>query len=351
MDGHTGFASSDARWAAVAARDRGADGKFWFGVVTTGVYCLPSCPARRPRPENVRYFDTPEAAVRAGYRACKRCRPDDPVGRRLAELCRWVETQEEMPDLAAMARAAGMSAGHFHRMFRRVIGVTPKQFTDGVLARRVEAGLESEPTVTEAIYAAGYSGAGGFYRSAEARLGMAPARRRKGGAGLAIGWATGESSLGTVLVAATPRGICAILLGDDAGSLSRDLRARFPKAAIEPVAPGSALDERVRAAIAFVDRPGAAFDLPLDVRGTAFQERVWRALQAIPPGETRSYGEIAEAAGRPGAARAVGAACAANPTAVAIPCHRAVKSDGGLAGYRWGEARKRTLLEREERDG
>jgi len=351
MDGIADFMSDEARWAAVAGRDGRADGVFWFGVVTTGIYCLPSCPARRPKPGNVRFFDAAEDAVRAGYRPCRRCRPDDPPGRRIADICRWVERQEEMPDLAAMAAEAGMSPSHFHRTFRRALGLTPKQFTDAVRHRRLEAGLDSAATVTDAIYGAGYAGAGGFYRTAGARLGMAPARRRRGGEGLLIRRAVASSSLGMVLVAATARGVCAILLGDDAEGLDRDLARRFPRAVIEPAAPGSEFDDWVRAAVALVDRPGGGISLPLDVVGTAFQERVWRALQSIPPGATASYADIAAAIGRPGAARAVAGACAANPAAVAIPCHRAVRSDGGIAGYRWGTARKKALLEKEAKAG
>lgn len=349
MDGVVEFLTDESRWAAIAARDARADGAFWFGVVTTGIYCRPSCPARRPKRENLRYFDTADAAARAGFRPCKRCRPDEDPRQRFADICRWIEGCEEMPDLTAMAREAGMSPGHFHRAFRRALGLTPKQFADAVLARRIEAGLDGAASVTGAIYDAGFANAGAFYRTAGARLGMTPARRRRGGAGMSIRRAVAATSLGAMLVAATERGVCAILLGDDADELVRDLAARFPAARIETAEPGTDFDGWVRAAAALADRPGEAGALPLDIRGTAFQERVWRALQAIPPGETASYAAIAAAIGRPEAARAVAGACAANPAAVAIPCHRAVRSDGGLAGYRWGAERKRALLEREKR--
>ncbi|MEE8333639.1 MAG: bifunctional DNA-binding transcriptional regulator/O6-methylguanine-DNA methyltransferase Ada [Alphaproteobacteria bacterium] len=348
MDGNTNFVSDDARWAALTGRDARADGAFWFGVVTTGIYCAPSCPARRPRRENVRYFDDIEAAARAGFRPCKRCRPDDPFAQRIADICRWVEAREEMPPLAAMASRAGLSPGHFHRLFRRALGITPKQFTDAVLARRVRAGLACEPTVTSAIYKAGFTGASGFYDAAGARLGMTPGIWRKGGEGVRIRWAVSDAALGKLLVAATDRGICAIALGDDAGDLVDDLRRRFPKAMIEPAEPGSAFDGCVKQTIALVERPGAGFGLPLDIQGTAFQEKVWRALQAIPPGETATYAGVAAAIGQPGAARAVAGACAANPVAVAIPCHRVVRADGALSGYRWGVERKRALLDREK---
>lgn len=351
MDGKTAFVSDDARWAALTGRDGRADGAFWFGVVTTGIYCAPSCPARRPRRENVRYFDAADAAARAGFRPCKRCRPDHPPGQRIADICRWIEARDEMPDLAAMAREAGLSAGHFHRIFRRALGVTPKAFTDAVLARRVRAGLDGGSSVTGAIYDAGFAGASAFYQAAGARLGMTPTTWRKGGAGVRIRWAVGEGALGKVLVAATERGICAIALGDDAGDLVGDLGRRFPKAAIEPAEPGSAFDGWVQRTIALVDRPGAGFGLPLDIQGTAFQEKVWRALRAIPPGDTATYAGIAAAIGRPGAARAVAGACAANPVAVAIPCHRVVRANGELSGYRWGVARKRALLEKEAGKG
>jgi AraC family transcriptional regulator of adaptative response/methylated-DNA-[protein]-cysteine methyltransferase len=288
-------------------------------------------------------------AERAGFRACKRCRPDlPPKAEReaavVARACRMIAEAETLPSLDDLAASAGVSRFHFHRLFRRIAGVTPKAYAQAARGQRVQAGLAAAGSVTEAIYEAGFNSAGRFYAGADAMLGMAPAAYRAGGAGEVIGFAIGTCALGLVLVAQAARGICAILLGDDAEALAADLHARFPRAVIRRDA---ALAESVQRVVAYVARPGDGLGLPLDIRGTAFQCRVWQALQAIPAGQTRTYSELADAVGAPKAVRAVASACAANKIAVAVPCHRVIARDGGLAGYRWGIDRKRALLARE----
>ncbi|WP_210250335.1 bifunctional DNA-binding transcriptional regulator/O6-methylguanine-DNA methyltransferase Ada [Methylobacterium planeticum] len=337
-----------ARWAALAARDPRADGRFVYAVRTTGVYCRPSCAARAARPENVSFHPSCEAAEAAGFRPCKRCRPNEaPVEARhaaaIARACRLIERAETLPPLDDLARAAGMSPFHFHRVFKRITGVTPKAYGRARLAGRIAEGLQGASTVTEAIYEAGYHSASRFY--AAERLGMTPTAYRRGGAGTVIRFALGECSLGAILVAATDRGVCAILLGDDPDQLLRDLQDRFPEAELR--GGEAAFEAMVAQVVGFVEAPAGAFALPLDIGGTAFQQRVWEALRRIPAGTTASYAEVARAIGAPGAVRAVAQACGANAIAVAIPCHRVVRSDGALSGYRWGVARKRDLLARE----
>jgi len=344
------FASDAARWRAVRRRDPAADGHFFYSVATTGVYCRPSCASRPARRGNVAFHRTAAEAARAGFRPCRRCRPDLPSrGAREAalvtEACRTIERAEEAPRLAALAAQAGLSPGHFHRMFKRVAGVTPRAYAAAQRQRRVQEKLRDGSDVTGALYAAGFGSSGRFYEAAPGILGMTPSRYRAGGRGEAIWHAAGRCALGHVLVAATHKGVCAILLGADPGALAAELRSRFPKARLCEPQPGFA--DWVAAVVRLVDDPAAGLALPLDIRGTLFQRRVWEALGRIPPGETASYTEIARRLGKPRAARAVAAACAANALAVAIPCHRAVAADGGLAGYRWGVARKRRLLERE----
>lgn len=346
------FRTDDARWAAVLRRDPAADGAFLYAVATTGVYCRPSCAARPARRENVTFHATRTAAERAGFRPCKRCRPDlPPRAEREAALvaaaCRTIEAAEEQPLLDALAGQAGLSPFHFHRLFRRVTGVTPKAYAAAHRARRVTDGLRSGASVTEALYGAGFGSSGRFYEAADGMLGMLPSAYRAGGKGEAIRYALGQAELGTVLVAATARGICAILLGDDPAALADDLCTRFPQARLQPADEG--FGAWVDAVVALVDAPGEGgrFALPLDIQGTLFQRRVWEALRAIPAGSTVSYGELADRLGAPGAARAVAAACAANKLAVAVPCHRVVASGGSLSGYRWGVDRKRALLGKE----
>jgi AraC family transcriptional regulator of adaptative response/methylated-DNA-[protein]-cysteine methyltransferase len=342
----------DPRWAKVLARDRQADGSFWYSVATTGVYCRPSCAARRARPENVRFHASREDAERAGFRPCRRCRPDQPDlharhAALVAAACRLIERAETPPDLATLAADAGLSPFHFHRVFKAVTGLTPKAYAAAHRARRVRSELARSDSVTSAVFDAGYNSSGRFYAQSDAVLGMTPRSYRAGGADTAIRFAVGECSLGSILVAASERGICSILIGDDPDALARELQDRFPNADLSG---GDAEFERLVArVVGFVEAPRIGLDLPLDVRGTAFQQRVWQALREIPPGSTASYGEIAARIGAPKSARAVAQACASNTLAVAIPCHRVVRNDGALSGYRWGVERKRALLEREAR--
>lgn len=334
---------SDAAWAAVLGRDRSADGRFVTGVLTTGIYCRPSCAARHPKRENVRFFATGAEAAAAGLRACLRCRPDE-VSRDAAAVeaaLRLIEQSEEPPSLDALAASAGYSPFHFHRLFKRATGVTPAAYARGKRARTMTETLAAEGRVTDAIYESGYSGPGRFYAEAKDRLGMTPTSWRDGGRGETISWATAETSLGTMLVAATGRGICRLSFDED----EADLRRRFPKATIRPG--GEAMADLVERTVAAVEAPARPHDLPLDVRGTAFQEAVWRELSRIPPGESLSYAALAARAGRPGAVRAAGTACGANRVAILIPCHRARRGDGSPGGYAYGLERKAKLLERE----
>ena len=338
-------------WLAVQQRDRGADGRFVYGVKTTGVYCRPSCGARLARRENVSFYASCAAAEQAGFRPCKRCKPNAaaPIDERaalVAQACRRIEAAEDMPSLDALAQAAGLSRFHFHRLFKSITGVTPKAYGDQHRAQRVQAALARGGAITHAIYDAGFNSNGRFYAGASARLGMTPSAYRAGGKGVTIRFAVGQCSLGAILVAATDKGICAILLGDDGAALVHDLEERFRNATL--VGGDGAFERWIAVVIGFVEAPAKGLDLPLDLRGTPFQQRVWQALRAIPAGSTVSYGEIAARIGQPTAARAVAQACAANGLAVAIPCHRVVRGDGGLSGYRWGIARKRALLTREK---
>lgn len=341
---------ADPRWASVRARDPAADGRFVYAVATTGVYCHPSCAARPARPENVSFFADAASAERAGFRACKRCRADapPPAIRRaeiVAKLCRLIEDRDEIPSLAELAAAAQMSPHHTHRLFKSVTGVTPRAYAAGHRDRKVRAALASSSTVTTAIHAAGFGSSARFYARADAMLGMTPRQFRDGGRDVEIRFAVGRCSLGSILVATSDRGVCAILLGDDADALLRDLQQRFPHARLH--GDDGAHAELIATVVGLVEDPRRGAELPLDIRGTAFQQRVWQALAQIPAGETRSYAEIARAIGAPRSARAVAQACAANPLAVAIPCHRVVRNDGEGGGYRWGLARKQALLERE----
>jgi len=344
---------SDPRWAAVAARDREADGKFFYSVKTTGVYCRPSCAARTPKPENVTFHRTAAEAERAGFRPCKRCQPDQPSRAeqhvaKVTELCRFIENAERMPTLEELARRAGLSAFHLHRVFKEITGLTPKAYAAAHRAKRIRRELVRTATVTEAIYGAGYNSQGRFYEESNQLLGMTPTAYRAGGADTEIRFAMGECSLGSILVAQSDRGVCAILMGDDPDRLARDLHDRFPHARL--IGGDAAFERLVAKVVGFVERPGLGLNLPLDVRGTAFQQRVWRALREIPAGATVSYAEIAKRIGSPKSVRAVAQACGANTLAVAIPCHRVVRSDGQLSGYRFGVERKRTLLAREAKE-
>jgi AraC family transcriptional regulator of adaptative response/methylated-DNA-[protein]-cysteine methyltransferase len=342
----------DPRWASVVARSAEADGSFFYSVRTTGVYCRPSCAARLPRPQNVRFHDSREDAERAGFRPCKRCKPDQPSlleqhAAKVTEACRLIETSPRVPRLEELATRAGVSPFHFHRVFKSVTGLTPRAYAAAHRGERVRQELGRTRTVTAAIYESGYNSNGRFYGESQRVLGMTPTDYRAGGANAQIRFAVGECSLGSILVAMSERGVCAILLGDDPDLLARELQDRLPRASL--VGGDGGFETLVAKVVGFVEAPGLGLDLPLDVRGTAFQQRVWQALREIPAGSTVSYGELAERIGAPGSARAVGHACASNHLAVAIPCHRVVRNDGGLSGYRWGVERKRALLQREAR--
>lgn len=341
---------ADPRWAKVIARDPAADGQFVYSVKSTGVYCRPSCAARLANPANVRFHATPADAQAAGFRACKRCKPDlgreAPHAAKVAAAARRIAASEETPSLKALAARAGLSPHHFHRVFKAVTGLTPKDYAAAHRGSKVRDGLRNSASVTEAIYDAGYNSGSRFYEKSKALLGMTPTRYRAGGAHEEIRFAIAGTSLGALLVAASGKGVCAILLGDDPEKLLRDLEDRFAKARL--VGGDAKFEKLVARVVGLVEQPRKDLDLPLDIRGTAFQQRVWKALTAIPAGKTASYAEIARKIGRPSAVRAVAQACAANNLAIAIPCHRVVKTDGGLSGYRWGVARKKQLLAREE---
>ncbi|WP_444847148.1 bifunctional DNA-binding transcriptional regulator/O6-methylguanine-DNA methyltransferase Ada [Duganella caerulea] len=348
------YQGDEQRWAAVTQRDAGADGVFWYSVRSTGVYCRPSCGARPALRKNVAFHDSREAAEQAGFRPCLRCKPDlPPLAERqaaiVAQACRLIDTAAAddgaAPDLDSLAAAVGVSRFHFHRMFKAVTGITPKAYANAQRARRVQVGLAQQATVTDAMYAAGFNSSGRFYAQSPAVLGMTPGAFRAGGRGARIRFAIGACSLGAILVASTEQGICAILMDDDPDVLVRDLQDRFPKAELIGAEPE--YEQVVSRVVGMVERPELGLDLPLDVRGTAFQQRVWQVLRGIPAGRTVSYAELAELVGSPKGARAVAGACAANALAVAIPCHRVVRNDGSISGYRWGVDRKAALLDRE----
>lgn len=336
--------NDEEAWAAVVARDRALDGRFVTGVLSTGIYCRPSCPARHPKREHVRFFATGADALEAGLRPCRRCLPDD-VSREQAALGRvfaCLRDAQDVPSLANLAEQAGYSPHHFHRLFKRSTGVTPAAYWRQLRSRRAEQALDRNGRVTDAIYDSGFSGPSRFYAESGARLGMTPTAWRDGGRGETIRWAVAGTDLGPILVAATARGICRLSFDEDESAL----RARFPNARIE--AGGPAMADLVARAVAAVNAPERPHDLPLDVRGTAFQEAVWRELCRIPAGETRSYAQLAAAVGHPGAVRAAGSANGANSVAVLIPCHRVIRSDGSTGGYAYGSDRKARLLEREK---
>ncbi len=330
----------DYAFAAFDRRDRSLDGQFVGAVKTTGIYCKPSCPARRPLRKNVEFFESAEQARESGYRECLRCRPDE-VGRdreAVSKAVALIETAEGTLALEALARAVGYAPHHFHRLFKRDVGVTPAAFMRGLRAARAETALDGQGTITEAIYDAGYSAPSRFYATSKGRLGMTPSAWKNGGAGVTIRWGVVDTRLGKMLLAATEKGICRLSFDEDESELHR----RFPRAKIE--AGDAAFDTLSKAAIAAVDQPAQMPELPLDVQGTAFQQAVWQELQRIPAGQTRTYAQIAAAVGRPKAVRAAGSANGANNVAVLIPCHRVIRSDGGVGGYAYGIERKETLL-------
>jgi len=337
---------------AVRERDAGFDGKFFYAVKTTGVYCRPSCGARQPKSENVLFFTTRVSAEAAGFRACKRCKPDqEPLAERqaaiVANACRQIEAASNPPSLSKLANTAGVSEHHFHRLFKAATGVTPRNYATAIRTRKVQEALTSKAdSITTTLYEAGYHSSGRFYKDSKGMLGMKPNEYKGGGRNATIQFAIGQSSLGSILVGRSDQGICAILLGDDPEALARDLQDRFPNAEITSA--DATFEDTVAKVVSFVEQPKQKFDLPLDIRGTAFQQRVWEVLRRIPAGKTMSYAEVAQAIGAPSATRAVAGACAANPIAFAIPCHRILRSDGNISGYRWGVERKRELLRREK---
>ena len=340
----------DPRWAAVVARDSRADGQFVYAVKTTGIYCRPSSLARLPKPQNVEFFDTAQQAEAAGYRPSKRASKDqsDVAAQHAATVataCRQIETAENPPALSELAETAGLSPFHFHRVFKAATGLTPRAYAAAHRSRRVREHLADGSSVTDALYEAGFNSNSRFYESANHLLGMKPGDYRAAGKNNDIHFAVGQCSLGAILVAQSERGVCAILLGDDPHQLVCDLQDQFRKANL--IGADSGFEQLIAKVVGFIEAPAIGLDLPLDVRGTAFQERVWQALREIPLGSTASYAEIAQRIGAPTSMRAVAQACGANRLAVAIPCHRVVRSDGNLSGYRWGVERKRQLLERE----
>jgi AraC family transcriptional regulator of adaptative response/methylated-DNA-[protein]-cysteine methyltransferase len=342
----------DPRWASVVARDPQADGTFYYSVSTTGVYCRPSCAARLARPGHVRFHATCEDAEQAGFHPCKRCKPNQPAlaaqhAAKIIEACRLIEQSEEALSLEQLANHVGMSPSHFHRLFKASTGLRPKAYAAAHRAKRVRSTLVNSSTITDAIYDAGYNSNGRFYETSNDILGMTPSNYRAGGARTDIRFAVGECSLGSILVAMSERGVCAIFLGDDPDALARDLQDQFPHANL--IGGDVSFERLVSKVVGFVESPARGLNLPLDIRGTAFQQRVWQALRKIPAGSAASYAEIAKRIGSPKSVRAVAQACGANVLAVAIPCHRVVRHDGALSGYRWGVERKRALLEREAR--
>lgn len=346
----TGTAPSDIRWQYISDRRIPPDDPFVYGVITTGIYCRPDCPARRPARHNVRFFDNAALALKAGFRACLRCKPDQPPFAGHIEMimhaCQMIETAESLPCLDELATAAGLSPGHFQRVFKRHIGLSPKQYAIATRKQRLRQVLPHAPSVTAAIYDAGYNNPGRAYENKGA-LGMTHRAYQSGGNGTFIHYAGTQTSLGPMLVAATARGICMVEFGPIPELVLR-LQQRFPKATITPMP--SALQHYISGIIDMIDTPAHAAPLPLDMRGTVFQEKIWRALTEIPVGETRSYSDIARSIGAPQSARAVARACASNHIAIAIPCHRVVREDGSISGYRWGVSLKKTLLARERSD-
>ena len=349
--------TGDDRWQRVLARDASMDGVFVYAVQSTGIYCRPSCPSRKPAPERVRFFAVPEAAEQAGFRACKRCRPKeataaDPRLEAVRRACRVIERAEVgIPTLARLGRETGFSPHHLQRLFKATVGLSPRKYGEALRVKRLKAGLKEGDGVAGALYGAGYGSASRLYEKAPAHLGMTPASYARGGRGAEIAFTTAVAPTdlgGRFLVAATEKGVCMVALGSTDAELESGLRREYPAADIK--CDGGALESLIEAVLGHIAGAQPHGDLPLDVRATAFQWQVWECLRSIPKGETRSYKDIAAAIGKPGAARAVGRACGANPVAVIVPCHRAVGADGKLTGYRWGLGRKKKLLDRERGD-
>lgn len=346
MSSPSAYVTDSQRWHAIVTRDHAAAGRFVYAVLSTGIFCLPGCAARTPRRDNVVFFEGPAAAAQAGYRACQRCWPKQARAQWIADACRLLEADEAALDLQALSERFGLSAGYLQRCFKAETGLTPKAYADACRARRLQQALAAgQGSVTEAIHAAGYGSSSRVYERAQQRLGMRPRQLQGQGAGTTVRFAIGQCSLGAILVAQSERGICAIWLDDNADVLLRQVQDCFAQA--ELIGGDAAFERVVAEVVGFVEQPALGLHLPLDIRGTAFQERVWQALRTLQVGERASYRDIATRIGAPRAVRAVAKACAANRLAVVIPCHRVVRSDGALSGYRWGLERKRALLERE----
>ncbi|MCI5046109.1 MAG: bifunctional DNA-binding transcriptional regulator/O6-methylguanine-DNA methyltransferase Ada [Aquisalinus sp.] len=346
------FTNDEARWQAICARNAAAEGAFWIAVSTTGVYCRPGCPARLPKRENIVFYETRAAARAAGFRPCKRCQPDEPPlaerqARLVEQAVKMIEQAETPPTLDELSNKIGVSPHHLHRLFKAQLGVTPKQYATARRAGKLQAALAAGTRVTDAVYDAGFNAPSRMYEQSGQRLGMTPGKARQKGQGEDVRFTLAESWLGRTLVAATEKGICSIQFGDTDEEMMEALRARFPLADLTEAETGSAYADWVEQTLAFIEQPLAVPSMPLDVRGTAFQEQVWRALMRVQPGETRTYTDIAKSIGRPKAVRAVASACGANRLAVVIPCHRIIGKDGAMSGYRWGIKRKEQLLEKE----
>lgn len=344
------FPNNDSRWQAIVNRNKQFDGQFFYSVKTTKVYCRPSCAARLANYENVQFHQTCEEAELAGFRACKRCKPKqnsqlEHHAIMVSKICRLIETSENKLSLSDLASVAGLSTYHFHRLFKAITGLTPMAYATAHRAKRIRQELRNTESITQAIFEAGYNSSSRFYEKSDTMLGMTPTAFKAGGENTEIYFAIGECFLGSILVAQSSKGICAILLGDDPSELLCDLQERFPRADLK--GGDDTFDQVVGHVISYIEEPTQGFALPLDIRGTSFQQRVWQALQQIPLGETRNYTDIGKNIGSPKAVRAVASACAANALAVVVPCHRVVRSDGSLSGYRWGVERKRKLLDQE----
>jgi len=351
MKSSSTYTTDDIRWKAIVAREQAADGHFYYAVKTTGVFCRPSCSSKMPNRENVEYFVNSQGAQAAGYRPCKKCKPagtttKEAIEQKIISACRVIENSHMVPKLADLAKGLELSPGYFHRLFKKYVGVTPKQFASNHRSRRFRESLKSGDSITEACYDAGYSSSSGVYNRNQDQLAMKPKEYRAGGAGIIIHYGVAECVLGWMIVAATTRGVCAIEFGDDPAVLPWQLQDRFPGATILKADPGfiGVLEEVVN----FIKAPRDTFNIPLDIQGTAFQQQVWNILRQIEPGQTMSYTEVAEKIGNPCAVRAVAKACASNKLAVVIPCHRVIAKDGKLSGYRWGIERKKMLLENEK---
>ena len=343
---------NDPRWLQVLAKDASADGTFYYSVSTTGVYCKPSCASRPAMPEHVAFHTSFKSAERAGFRACKRCKPTQPSllethTKIVTEICRMIEAAEQNINLATLAATAGLSMYHFHRIFKAVTGLTPKAYWAAHRAQKIRAELNKNATITDAIFEAGFNSNSRFYEQSSQLLGMTPSNFKSGGSNTVIRFALGECTLGSILVASSEHGVCAIFLGDNPEKLLQDLQSTFLNADI--IGADRGYERLVAKVVGFVETPTIGLDLPLDIRGTAFQQRVWQALRKIPAGKTLSYSQLTQKIGKPKAVRAVATACAANKIAVAIPCHRIVRNDGALSGYRWGVSRKASLLEKESK--